>query len=936
MEARAEHPGAGILTDAPDSAIVVGIDLGTTNSAIAWAGSRGPVRVFDIVQLVAPGEVAGEPTLPSFLYFPTQAEIDAGIAALPWNATPDVVTGRFARDHGALVPARQIGSAKSWLSNADVDRTAALLPWFDEAVRRISPVQASSGILSHLRDAWNHERAATDESQRLERLPVVVTVPASFDDEARELTIQAAHAAGLTGITLLEEPLAALYAWIAAHPRRPMATLGDAALILVCDVGGGTTDFSLIRAGVEGGELVFERIAIGEHLLLGGDNLDLTLARLVEQRLPGGAERLSLSQRHMLRRKCSAAKEQLLSPSGPPHVPITILGGGRAVVGGGASVDLSREDVTRALLDGFLPATDVADVPARTRRAGLRELGLPYESEPAITRHLAAFLTRAGRTAAGGAVTAPDAVLFNGGFFAPALARERVLDVLSAWSGRRPLLLENTRPEASVAIGAAFYARLRSDPARARHLIIRAGSARSYYIGVAGDAGTAVCVLPRGTQEGTRLTIDREFTVVGNEPSAFTLYSAMDRADPLNAVVTFTESSDVYPHAPLVTALRYGKRSRRVPLAVRLTAAFTETGTLEIWCESIATEHRWRLSFSLRHVDAEPWDDEAEGEVSEGDHVVIGDEALQSAERLIRATFGEEGDAGAPGGLAATLENVLGHTKQAWPLPVLRSLADVLLRCVDARTKGPAYEVRWLNLVGFCTRPGMGAPLDPWRVSELRTVYLAGLAFPRDTQCQVEWLVLWQRVAAGFTTGQQKELAQRVAGQLGIGQKKPARLNSQIEREGWRLLGSLERLDARERVRLGDELLRRVRREPGNTAGLWALGRLGARTPLYGPLNVVVPAAAAERWVMGLLEFKQMGAEAAAALVHLAALTGDPARDVSPEIRLFVHERLSFGDVSAEALAPLQEIVPVSRIASSYAFGEPLPEGLRLEAGAPR
>jgi molecular chaperone DnaK (HSP70) len=903
---------------------------------MAWAGSRGPVRVFDIVQLVAAGEVAGEPTLPSFLYFPTQAEVDAGMAALPWNGDPDVVTGRFARDHGALVPARQIGSAKSWLSNGDVDRTAPLLPWFDEAARRLSPVEASSRILSHLRDAWNHERASTDESQRLERQPVVLTVPASFDDEARELTIQAAHGAGLTGITLLEEPLAALYAWIAAHPRRPMATLGDGALILVCDVGGGTTDFSLIRAGVEGGELAFERIAIGEHLLLGGDNLDLTLARFVEQKLPGGAERLSLSQRHMLRRKCSAAKEQLLSPSGPPFVPITILGGGRGVVGGGASVDLSREDVTRALLDGFLPLTDVTDVPARTRRAGLRELGLPYETEPAITRHLAAFLTRAGRTAGVG-VASPDAVLFNGGFFAPSVARERVLDVLSAWSGRRPLLLANTRPEASVAIGAAFYARLRGDPGRARHLVIRAGSARAYYIGVAGEAGTAVCVLPRGTQEGTRLIIDRDFTVVGNEPSAFTLYSAMDREDPLNAVVTFTETSDVYRHAPLVTALRYGKRSRRVPLAVRLTATFTETGTLEIWCESVATEHRWRLSFSLRNADAEPWDDDAEGEgeVARGGQVVIADEAVQSAGRLIRATFGD-GDAGAPGGLTAALENVLGHNKQAWPLPILRSLADELLRCVEARTRGPAYEVRWLNLVGFCTRPGMGAPLDPWRVSELRKVYLAGLAFPRDTQCQVEWLVLWQRTAAGFTTGQQKELAHRVAGQLGIGQKKPARLNSQIEREGWRLLGSLERLDAGERVKLGDELLRRLRREPGNTAGLWALGRLGARTPLYGPLNVVVPAAAAERWVMGLLEFRQIRPEAAAALVHLAALTGDPARDVSPEIRPFVLERLSSDDVSPEAVAPLREIVPVSRIPSSYAFGEPLPEGLRLEAGAPR
>jgi molecular chaperone DnaK (HSP70) len=915
---------------------VVGIDLGTTNSALAWAGARGPVRVFDIAQLLAPGEIGREPTLPSFLYFPTPAEVSAGMAAVPWNAAPDVVAGRFARDHGALVPSRQISSAKSWLSNAAVDRSAALLPWTDEGSRRLSPVQASARLLSHLRDSWNYHQAATDESQRLERQSVVLTVPASFDEEARELTVQAAADAGLPAITLLEEPLAALYAWIAAHPRRPMATLGEAALILVCDVGGGTTDFSLIRASAEAGELVFERIAIGEHLLLGGDNLDLALAVLVEQKLPGGSDRLSLSQRQVLRRKCSAAKEQLLASSGPESVPVTVLGSGRGIVGGGASVTLTREEVERTLLDGFLPFSAATDLPSATRRAGLRELGLPFESEPAITRHLAAFLTRARRSSPDGAMAQPDAVLFNGGFFAPAAARDRVVDVLGAWSGKRPLVLENARPEASVAIGAAFYARLRRDPARSRRLLIRAGSARAYYIGVAGEGATAVCVIPRGTQEGTQFTIDRDFSVVANEPSAFTLYSTMDRDDPLNAVVTFADPTEVYRHAPLVTALRYGKRSRRVPLAVRLTASFTETGTLEIWCESVSTEHRWRLSFSLRSTEADLVEGEDDDETpAEADQVVVADEALRTAERLIEETF-QAGDVrGSPGALTGVLENALGHAKHAWPLPALRSLADVLLRSVEGRTKGPAYEVRWLNLVGFCTRPGIGAPLDPWRVSELRKVYLAGIAFPRETQCQVEWLVLWQRVAAGFTTGQQKELAQRVTGQIGIGQKKPGRLNSQIEREAWRLLGSLERVDAAERVRFGDELLKRIQRESGNPALLWALGRIGARTPLYGPLNVVVAPSAAERWIEELLEFRKITADAAAAVTQLAALTGDPARDVAPELRQRIVGSLLAAGAQEQALTPLREIVPAGRIAS-HAFGEPLPEGLRLEPATSR
>jgi molecular chaperone DnaK (HSP70) len=935
MEARAEHPGARALNGAARPR-VIGIDLGTTNSALAWAGARGPVRVFDIPQLVAAGELGREPALPSFLYFPTPAEIESGALALPWDPAPETIAGIFARDHGGLVPARQISSAKSWLSNAAVDRSAPLLPWIDDAVRRLSPLESSARLLAHLRAAWNAGLGTADESLRLERQSIVLTVPASFDEEARELTVQAAREAGLEAVTLLEEPLAALYAWIAAHPRNLVAALGESALVLVCDVGGGTTDFSLIRAAMEGGELAFERIAIGEHLLLGGDNLDLALSALVEAKLPGGAARLSLTQRQMLRRKCSAAKERLLSGTGPANLPITILGGGRGVVGGGATAELTREEVVGVLSDGFLPLTAPDDLPARNRRIGLRELGLPFESEPAITRHLAAFLTRAAGVAGNEQMARPDAILFNGGFFASAVARERVLEALSAWCGRRPVLLENGRPEASVAIGAAFYARLRSQPGGSRRLLIRAGTARAYYVGVAGSEGgaSAVCVMPRGTEEGTRVSIDRDFTVVANQPSAFTLYSTMARADALNTIVTFAEDDDVHRHAPLVTALRYGKRSRRVPLAVRLTVALTETGTLELWCESVSTEHRWRLSFGVRGIESDALDEASEEDEDEGGesdvHVVIADEALRRAGSLIRHAFGAAESGAAPDNLVGALENALGHGKQAWPLLALRTLADVLIEVGDGRRKAPAYEVRWLNLVGFCARPGFGAPLDAWRVSELRIVYLGGLTFAKDVQCQVEWLVLWQRVSAGFTTGQQRELAQRVAGQIGVGQKKPVRQNAQIDREAWRLLGSLERLETAQRVRLGDELLARIRREPRSGARVWALGRMGARAPLYGPLNNVVPAAIAERWIAALLALKEITAETAAAVAAIGALTGDPARDVSADVRARAVQALSAAGVVGEALAPLQIVVPASPAAGSRAFGEPLPEGLRL------
>lgn len=887
------------------------------------------MRSYDVPQLVAPGDVARHAVLPSFLYVTDAAQRESGAVRLPWDPAPDLVAGMFAREEGALVPARQISSAKSWLSNALVDRTAALLPWGAEQGHQISPVAASARLLRHLRDAWNHDHAQHDEERRLEKQTIVLAVPASFDEEARELTVEAARDAGFADLTLLEEPLAALYAWLAGHRRELPAAFGDGALILVCDVGGGTTDFSLIRAHTAGAELAFERIAIGEHLLLGGDNLDLALAVMAEQKLGEGAS-LSLGQRLTLRRKCSAAKEQLLAERGPASAAITILGAGRGVVGGRRTVALTREEVTRTLTEGFLPITAADDLPARDRRAGLRELGLPYETEPAITRHLAAFLRRAaGRD--GGGMARPDAVLFNGGFFATALARRQVLDALASWlGGAPPRELENDRPESAVAVGAAFYGRLRRDPSAARRLLIKAGSARAYYIGA--GAESAICVLPRGTGEGTRFDIDRELLVETNRPAAFNLYSSIDRADPLNELIDVKETG-LERHAPLVTALRFGKRSRHVPLAVRLTAAFTETGTLELWCESRSTDHRWRLAFHLRAVERERLDeaddDERSREPDPGAEVIVADEALDRSAAMVRQVFGGGAPALAADALPAEIENALGHGKHAWPLSAIRRLADALLEAEAGRRLSASHEARWLNLTGFCMRPGFGSPLDDWRVSELRKVYAAGLAFPKEVQNQVEAIVLWQRVAAGFSAGQQRELAQRITGQLGLGQRKTSRVNPQVEREGLRLLASLERLDAATRARFGEQLIDRIRREPRNASWLWAIGRVGARTPLYGPLNGVVPTTAAESWIERLLSLKTMTPDVAGAVAQIGARTGDPARDIDDRCRDTAAERLAHAGF-ADAATRLRTVTAPDRADAGRIFGETLPEGLQL------
>src|SRR5215207_5028985 len=491
------------------SRFLIGIDLGTTNSAVAYVdteerparGAPPPVRVFETPQLVGEGEVSALPSLPSFIYFTDEAEDLAPGLCLPWEEQTDgALVGVIARERGALAPGRQVASAKSWLCLSSVDRTADFLPWDAEPGDKVcSPVAASARYLTHLRDAWNHSMA-TDESGvvvgalRFERQQVVLTVPASFDEEARELTVAAAREAGLDNLTLLEEPLAAFYAWIAAQKGGLKRQLKDGQLVLVCDVGGGTTDFSLIRVRVVDKEVRFERTAIGEHLLLGGDNVDLALARLVEEKL--GRPRLSLRQQNALRRQCCAAKELLLGEDAPESATVTVLGGGRSVVGGALSTQLTRAEVEGVLAEGFLPASAPGDLPASERRAGLRELGLPYASDPAITKHLAAFLTQAALAmeAAGevtadgedrGALARPDAILFNGGFFHPALARERLVETIGGWfpqAGRRwrPKVLHNETPETAVAVGAAYYARAR----RMGGVRVSGGSARGYYVGV--------------------------------------------------------------------------------------------------------------------------------------------------------------------------------------------------------------------------------------------------------------------------------------------------------------------------------------------------------------------------------------------------------------------------------------------------------------------
>ena len=862
----------------------LGIDLGTTNSALAYIDSTDEadyptIQVLDVPQYVAPGRIEVLRTLPSFLYLGDQE-----------------YTGVYAREQGAIVPTKSVNSAKSWLSNPAVDRTAKILPWdAQEGGRVLSPVEVSTRILKHLADAWQKQHGSPVSEHN-----VVLTVPASFDEEARELTVMAAREAGIEKLTLLEEPAAAFYSWIANDLTRSQKSLFDGQTVLVCDVGGGTSDFTLIRVAREGDRIDFTRTAVGQHLLLGGDNLDLTLAWLVEAKL---GKTLSIRQRSGLRRQCAAAKERLLADPTLPSAEITVLGGGSSLVGGTLKTEILREEVLELALDGFLPMCELTDRPKEEERSPFRELGLPYVSDPAVTRHLAAFLASAGDAV-------PDAILFNGGFFIPDILRQRVADVLEHWYGRRPLILDNRDLDLAVAVGAAYYSYVRST---GQGLLVRGGLPRAYFIGLGGETDQlrTLCLVPRGSEEGSTVEIDPgSLQLVANKPVSFRLYSSRTRTeDQPGDVVEFPrqpQDGEPHLHAPLNAVLRFGKAGERL-VPVKLGAKLTEVGTLEIWADSKESEHRWRLQFELRKAAKE------QAVVRPG--AVISDEALVVAEALIPATFSN--DTVEPAQLPARLEQALGLGRNSWPLSAIRRLADHMLELAEARKRSAAHELRWLNLCGFCLRPGFGFPGDDFRVEQARRVYASGLTFANQVQNEIEWWIFWGRVAGGLNKNQQTDVFQRLSPTLlPRGSKKPQRVNPSLLREMWRAAASLELLPLQTKTQLGDELLARIAKNDFVETGLWCLTRLGARKLFYGPINQVLPPATAARWVEALLKVPK----ASDTIAALARVTGDSTRDLPPHA--LENVRRAFPGLNLEA-EPTGDLAAMGKI-----FGEELPSGL--------
>jgi hypothetical protein len=780
----------------------------------------------------------------------------------------------------------------------------------------MSPVEASSRLLVHIRNAWNYAHP----EEPLETREVVITVPASFDEIARALTVTAARQAGFEKFTLVEEPQAAFYDFTSRHRHNLAAVLKGLRLVLVVDVGGGTSDFTLVEVG-EGESL--RRIAVGDHLMLGGDNMDAAIARKAEEQMTAGGRKLSPAQWNELVQGGRAAKEGLLSAGAPDRYHLSVVAEGGRLIGGSMSAQLLRDDVERIVLDGFFPECGFGELPRRATRVALQEFGLPYAQDPAITRQLAGFLQKHG------AAGRPDAILLNGGVFNSGAVASRLVEVISSWwpEASSIRVLEHQSLELAVARGAAWYGMVRHGMGRR----IGGGAAHSFYIGLEtkrGEEPHALCLIPRGIEEGQTVELNaRTFNLMLGRPVQFPLFtSTSDRVTSSGEIVPLSETLVQLP--PIHTMLKSAEgRTGQVP--VHLRAILTEIGTLELWCVSNASNERWRLEFELRGATAAAKDTVIE---SMPPH-------FAEARKHVEQMFGGKGTAGAANvpprvrQLWRSLEQVLGPREQ-WRVPVLREMWGALHSGAGRRRRSADHERVWFQLAGYTLRPGFGYPLDEWRCEQTAALFAPGVAFHKEKPVWMEFWIMWRRIAGGLNAERHGEiwnyLKPHLERRLMPEQPKHQTKLRGIQPEGLdemvRLGAALEHLEAADKIVLGDWIASRVA-TPGPWA--WALGRVGARVPLYGSVHKAVPPDKASEWLNLLLDAHSRNIEGALfATVQLARMSGDRSRDLDDALRMRALDTVRSSQAPESWQRLLLEVVTMETADQARALGDTLPAGL--------
>lgn len=980
------------------SRYVVGIDLGTTNCAVAYVDtneSSGKIRCFRVSQWVDLGVDEARELLPSFHYQPLKEES----ASLGNQAA---IVGVFARERGAQLPGRLIGSAKSWLCHAGVDRSSAILPWqSDSGVEKISPVVASSSYLKRIREAWDkqfpdHPLASQD---------LVITLPASFDQVARQLTIEAAKLAGLERIMPIEEPQAAFYAWLARHDDNWESKVKAGQTILVCDIGGGTTDFTLIRVreasgakdtsaaplengqtsgavtgkGTEAGQgttanqvgkspdqatinqlhqqrLTLHRVAVGQHLILGGDNIDLALARLSENKLTSG-KALPPRSWDALLAACRTAKETLLGDNPPNSFTIHLPSSGSRLIGGGSQVEITGDEVRTAVIDGFFPQIELSHRPLQ-QATGFQEFGLPYASDPAVTGHLAAFLwdhRTAGRTDDElkslddiGAAR-PDWILFNGGVLTSTQIANRIVDCVASWfAGKGTIaddwksgVLDGERLDLAVAYGAAYFARVK----RGLGVEIEAKLACSYYLQVSNDPPEAVCLVPGSASPGDQYTLEQPLQLIVGQPVQFPiLYSSTRLADAVGTRVSIVAEAFSYL-PPIRTVLDVVGKKRKELLPVQLHVELSQIGTLQMWCQSLETpttadstavrpSGRWKLEFDIR---GSTQTDHQLREATANQAGILDDGTEQLVREIFQRTFASSDNPIKTSKVLSELTQALGMGRSEWPPQLLRTMWQTLIDLREGRKKSPEHEARWLNLLGYTLRPGYGMAADDWRVAESWRHVHGKLNYATPSS-RNEAFILWRRIAGGFTAGQQLTVYQQIAGPLRqvldpSKRGKGAAANPQELIELLRLAGSLELLSKLDKTQLGTwclDLLSSSKYRACHGALCWCLARLAARQPSYGPLNCVIDTADTERWVERLLNLELDDSNYDLVLMQSSRKVGDRYRDISDTLRTQVLRKLELRGASAHYQQLVREGGALAGEEASEILGDSLPLGLQL------
>ncbi|WP_159652025.1 Hsp70 family protein [Vibrio atypicus] len=926
---------------------LVGIDLGTTNTVVAFCEitdnlEQSDVSLFDIDQLIGPGEVVRKPLLPSFRYHAAQSQIAPNDLVLPWDDQlvegdiQNVIIGEWARELGAKVEGRQVSSAKSWLSHQAVDRSSDILPWAGaNDVDKVSPVIASASYLNHIRQAWNYR----NPSNKLEDQDVVVTVPASFDETARKLTLEAAALAGLNKIVLLEEPQAVCYDWYARHQHTASEQLKELPLILVCDVGGGTTDLSLIEAKFDNEELALDRIGVGEHLMLGGDNLDLALAHLAEQRF-NQSKKLNAASLTKLIQQTRKAKENLLSANAPEEVKITMLGSGSKLLGGTKSIGLTKQEVHQIALDGFFPLSDFTQTPDK-RRSAVVEFGLPYVADPAVSKHVAEFLTQHQQVshAALGSEESdkpaiPVGLLLNGGVFNSDLVTERVTNLLENWRGEPVTVLDNPHPDWSVALGAVAFGKAR----RGAQLKIGGGAARSYFLHLQekNKMGKALCLLAKGTEEGHEIRLSgRRFSLTLGEPVRFNLLTSThdtlsNNTAIQNGVMVDVDPDLFMPLPPYISTLEGEgvelQANQKERVEVQLACQLTEVGTLKMECVHVENDNkRWALEFEVRNQKAE-----------ESEQAALHPRLSECKELIGRIYSGNKKSADGKEikTLAKDLEKKLGK-RDEWDFTTLRHLFDAFAQGRKRRRRSEPHEKNWLRLAGFALRPGFGDATDSWRIEQVWGLYQQGIQF-KNHQGWTDWWVFWRRIAGGLNQEQQETILADIAKYLHPGAMKNPQSAKAAQEMGYesmvRLAASLEHLEVEDKVLLSTWCLSKaINHNQFEQAHWWALGRLASRTPLYGSQHNVIPREQAEQWLPKLLEQNwQKEPMIAFAAVMICRKTGDRLFDISDDYRQQVLDKLKQSKVPESWVSLVAEVKELSDSESKRVFGDALPSGLTL------